>query len=495
MTKSNILFLALISFISGIFLSSFFKIQNLIIYELLTLAVFYILISLKEKSVIIFAVCMIFFGLGAMRFQKADFVLENNPIKNYYSKEATIVANIIDEPISKNGRTTFTVKTESVNKEKLESKILITALGYQKYSYGDRLKIDAKIYEPPVFSDFNYKNYLKKSGILAVIYWPKIKIISKNNGNLLYSKILSLKQSLREIIKENLSPPSSWFLAAMTLGDKKDISSQWKEKLNKVGLRHITCISGMHIVILSGILVWVFIMLGFYRGQAFYPAICLLWLFILMTGLQPSAIRAGIMASLFFFSQKIGRQKSASRAILLAASIMLAVNPLLLRFDIGFELSFLATLGIIYLMPLFNKMFSKVALLQSFRIDQLLSITIAAQIFTLPILIYNFGYFSLISPLSNLLIVPALPYIMASGFLFLFGGFVWYPIAWILSMPTAFLLGFLSRTVNFLSKAQFATITLRISWAWLLFFYILLGSLLFYISKKERPKFLTFRSR
>jgi len=300
-------------------------------------------------------------------------------------------------------------------------------------------------------------------------------------------RIFPLKEKLKNLIYQNFSPPQSSILVAILLGEKRKISSEWKEKLNKVGVRHITAISGMHIVILSGILLWLGMAIGLSRGRSFYFALFFLWLFIFITGTQPSAFRAGVMGSMFLFCQKIGRERQNGRALLFTAVIILAFNPLLLRYNIGFQLSFLATLGIIYLLPVFRNWFDKLKFSECGfgSISELLSMTFAAQIFTLPILIYNFGFFSLVSPLSNLLIVPILPYLMGFGFLFLLSGLIYQPLSFLFSLPIFLLLSYLISTVNFFCRFKLSSVNFQISWHYLIVFYLLLAYFLHRLFKKS----------
>ena len=327
-----------------------------------------------------------------------------------------------------------------------------------------------------------------------------------------------LKQRFDNVINQNLSPPQSQILSAILLGNKQSISKEYKEKLNIAGVRHITAISGMHIVILSGILLWLGVAVGLYRGQAFYFAFVFLWLFIFMIGFQPSAIRAGIMGSMFLFCEKIGRQKTADRALLLTAAVMLAINPTLLRHSIGFQLSFLATLGIIYLMPLFQNLFnvlvSKVQTLwkkllefnsnsflkSMFRdaiskhwsrgVISLLSMSLAAQVFVLPLLIYYFGQVSIVSPLTNLFIVPLLPLLMVNGFLFVIAGAIWQPLAFIFLFPVWLLLTYITKIVDLFADFSFSAINFQISWLWLPVVYFLLAIIIWRIKKRQRLKLL-----
>ena len=170
---------------------------------------------------------------------------------------------------------------------------------------------------------------------------------------------------------------------------------------------------------------------------------------------------------------------------------MLAVKPSLFK-NIGFQLSFLATLGIVYLTPFFKNLFEKTKILKTFNLSSLLAMTFAAQIFTLPILIYNFGYLSLVSPITNILIGPILPYLMGAGFLFLLAGILWQPLGFIFSLPVFLLLSYLTSIVDFFSQISWASKTLKISWFWLPVWYLILFLLLLRFTQKEKLKFLNY---
>jgi competence protein ComEC len=209
-----------------------------------------------------------------------------------------------------------------------------------------------------------------------------------------------------------------------------------------------------------------------------------------MIGFQASAIRAGIMGLLFLAGQHFGRKSFSPRAIVIAAAIMLAINPLLLLNDIGFQLSFLAVIGIIYFLPVFQKWFRRIPNIFQFR--NILAMTLSAQIFTLPILIYNFGYVSLISPISNVLIVPLLPYIIGFGFLFALTGIFSQTLGWILSLPCWFLLTYLVKILNLLSQEWAIKIIENVHWIWLVVLYLILGIIVWKISKNREADFLNY---
>jgi competence protein ComEC len=210
-----------------------------------------------------------------------------------------------------------------------------------------------------------------------------------------------------------------------------------------------------------------------------------------MTGFQPSAVRAGIMGGLFLVGQYLGRMGVSSRSIVLAAALMLAHNPLLLKLDIGFQLSFLAILGIVYLAPIFQDWLKKIP--AYFQLRNILTMTLSAQVFTLPILIYNFGYFSLVAPITNILIVPLLPFIMLSGFIFGFVGIIFQPLGWILSWPTWGLLTYLIEIIDWFSGFSLTYLTIGdIHWAWLIVSYLILGIMVWRLQEGRKLKFLQY---
>jgi len=379
---------------------------------------------------------------------------QNEEFSRYYDQEINLQGIIINEPEQRINQQKFEFKTEDIS-----GKILITTELYPKYHYGDKLEIFGKLIEPAVFDDFDYQQYLAKDKIYLVSYSPQIKLLDKNQASQFKQIIFNFKDRLRDVIEQVLLPPQSSVLKAVFLGDKFGLSNELKDKLNISGTRHIVAISGMHMIIMTQILLFLALGIGLWRKHAFYFVVILLVLYIIMIGAPASAVRAGIMAGLLLFSQKIGRLRSAGRAVVFAATIMLIINPLLLKSDVGFQLSFMATLSIIYLKPILDKKTAN--WLNPFRIKDILTMTLAAQLGTLPLLIFHFGRLSLISPLANLLIVPLLPVIMTLGTALVFSGLIWIFLAKIIAWPAWFLLSYIIKVINYLSAVPLASIEFR----------------------------------
>lgn len=424
----------------------------------------------------------------------AESGITNSELRKYndLGRNVTLIGVVIKEPDVREKSTKLTLRTENLLEAgplTASGNVLLTVNKYPQYQYGDRLKVVGELKSPSQdIEGFNYKNYLKKDGIYSLVNFPEIELIEKNQGNPLFAKILTFKEKLKEIIYQNLSPPQSSILGAIILGDKKQLSEGLKTKLNVAGLRHVTAVSGLHVTVLSSILMSFLIWLGFWRKQAFYFAIFLIALFVLMTGLQASAVRAGIMGGLFLFAQYLGRLNTSSRTIVFAAAVMLAFNPFLLGLDVGFQLSFLAILGIIYLLPTFQNWLRFIPWENP---KSILSMTFSAYLFTLPILIYNFGYVSLVSPITNLLVVPFLYWIMLFGFIFGLAGMIFQPLALILSFPVWLLLTYLTKVIDWFSEIPWSSLGLEnVHWAWLIAAYLILGLIIWLKKEGERLKFI-----
>jgi len=398
-------------------------------------------------SKIFLYLCLSFIG-GVFVFSSENGFLSDIP--QIQEREATFTAIVVEDPDIREGHIQLILR--EVGPPSIKGKILVTTNRYPEYRYGDELKITGKLEIPPVFEGFNYKDYLKKDGVFAVMSWPKIEVLNSGLGNPVINILLSFKNKFKDSIRRFISPPESGILEALVFGDEGGISKEWREKLNFTGTRHIAAVSGMNISIITILILNAFLALGFWRKQAFYFSAGLLILYILMIGAPASAVRAGIMGGILLYSQYLGRLSSASRAVVFAAAVMLFANPLLLRLDVGFQLSFLAVLGIIYLQPILAKRLNYLPDPKVFPLRATLATTLAAQVFTLPILIYNFGYVPVFSPITNILIVPVLAPVTIIVFAFGLAAMIFWPLGYILSWPVWLALNYITSIIDLFSK-------------------------------------------
>jgi competence protein ComEC len=274
-------------------------------------------------------------------------------------------------------------------------------------------------------------------------------------------------------------------LSGLLLGGTDHLSKEVQDNFSRTGMTHIVAVSGYNVTIVAEYLMIFGIFLGLWRKQAFWFAVLGIILFVIITGIPPSVVRAGIMGILLIWAMKNGRLSNSKNAILFSAGLMLLLNPMLLRWDVGFQLSFLATIGIIYLYPIFDAILIKKN--KVFGISEILFLTISAQIFVLPVILFNFKNLSLISPLANILILPIIPLAMFLGFLTIvvgfFSGFLASIISWLTYLPLKYEI----LMINYLAGLKYSSMEVGFPWWGVVIWYIILSGIIFLKNKNSRP--------
>ena len=477
MTKSESLIYFCLSFVGGICIASFFI--DSVIIEIIGLIIGLILIGAfyENKKFVVVGFCFMLCSVGMFWFGFNLFEIENSELIKFNGKEVVVEGRVSIDPERGAEKMQMTVDVFD-DKEKL-GKILVFTDKYFPAEFGDTVKIKGIIKIPDKFDDFDYRGYLAKDGISMIVSFPKIEIIKSQNTFI--GRVYDFKKELGRKIKENIPADSSPILEAMILGNDQLMDKELKDKLSKSGLSHVIAISGSHIVIFSAMLFEVLIFFGLWRKQALLGSIIFTVLYIFLVGMPASGVRAGIMVGLLFLAQLISRQSFNLRTLVIAASIMLLFNPLLLKFDLGFQLSFLAVLGIILIAPVFNKWLDVIFKGKIAWLREIIAMTVAAQLFTLPLLISSFGYFSLVSLLSNIIVLPITPILMALGILVPFLGVI-------VALPCSILLSYLMIVVDISSRASFAIMEVDLPFIVLLVIYLPL----LYLARKGRRKQLEF---
>ncbi len=424
------------------------------------------------------------FALGVWVYERVETKQAENELKNFYGQKLTFKAKIVADPELRSSRMHVVVQPELVS----EGRVLLILQEKKDVRYADVLLVEGKLERPENFDNFHYEEFLAKDEIYAFMREPVLEAQERkayeHQGEKAMAAIFLLKATFRETLETYLSSSHSSLMIEMLLGDKDVMSKELAQGLNATGLRHIIAISGMHIALLTMYIMPLLIFAGLWRQQAFYVTLLLTIFYVVLTGLQASAMRAGIMAGMFLLGQHISRQYAALRALIFVAAGMLLFNPFLLTRDIGFELSFLAVLGMILLAPLLLSFMP-----QKMPTRQLIAITFAAQVFTFPLLIWNFGQISLVTIVSNILVVPVVPLLMGLGFLLMAIGTIIPFFAFLLSFPVALLTEYIMWVVRVLSTLPFAVMqTENISFVWLIFLYI--PAALFYWKFRKRREIL-----
>ena len=362
--------------------------------------------------VVLAIVFCIFFVFGLIRM---DYVFKDKPknhvvnfIGNYMDFEAKIVEEV-DERITK---IKYTVEVFKINGENASGRLLINASKYQLFEYGDVLHVKGIVIEAPEDETFSYKEYLSRYEIYGIIDKAQIKKMGSNPNSILLKKIFYFKKLFLQKINKVYSEPYASFLAGLLIGARKGLPKDIQMDFQITGLSHIVAVSGSNITMIMALVMTMLVFLP--RLVSFAVSVVFVILFTIFVGMSAAVVRAAIMGIIGLIAVQSGRPKATLIALLVTVAVMGLWQPKMLIYDIGFQLSVSAVIGVIWLVPLLPDFFQKLP--EQFAIKEAIALTIAAQITTLPVSIMNFHAFSLIAPIANLFVVPAIPFAMLFGF-------------------------------------------------------------------------------
>ncbi|MCX6740721.1 MAG: ComEC/Rec2 family competence protein [Candidatus Parcubacteria bacterium] len=395
-----------------------------IVYLLFLSAIIAFIVIPKNKLFLILGIWAICFAAGIWRYQVSEPENTADKIYFYNSQNIEFSGLVSKEPDVREAAAKYEIKTAEIflnsKWQPVSGKVLISTEIFPEYRYGDLLKIKCKLKKPEAIEDFKYDRYLARYDIYSLCYNPQIEKLASGQGNLFLTLIYRGKNFFISRINSILPEPQASFLGGLLIGAKKSIPSNLQEVFNKTGTTHIVAVSGYNVTIIAACLLLLAQTIGIARKKSFWLIISLLFIFVIITGAQASIIRAAVMGAIVLLANYLGRKSKVTNALALAAAIMLMQNPRILLADMGFQLSFLATLGLVYISPILNQLaqvdkiknkFSK-ALLS----DYLLT-TFSAIIITQPLIFYQFGKLALVAPIANILVLPFIPLAMLLGFI------------------------------------------------------------------------------
>ena len=299
---------------------------------------------------------------------------------------------------------------------------------YDELRYGDVFTLRCPLKIPKNISDdFDYRMYLAMQDVAFTCHPKEWHKESDKGGNAAIRLVFNIRAALERSLDRVVVYPESGLGKGLLFGGNGYLTQETKDTFSRSGLSHIVAVSGANVVIIAECFFMFAIFCGLWRRQALWFAVGGILFFVVMVGAGASAVRAGIMGGMVLAASYSGRVSDGLRLLVLVLAVMLWFNPLLLRYDLGFQLSFLATLGILLCMPLFERLSQDK---QSFAMTkEILFMSLSAEVFVLPIIFYNFHTFSTLSLLANLLVLPAIPLAMLFGFLASVSGFVFMPLS------------------------------------------------------------------
>lgn len=382
------------------------------------LVIFILLYFLFSRDALFLALAFLpFFALGFWRYEVTFFTPTTTDI-SYYNDDGTthdLVGTVHSFPSIRDDSQNIDLLVSSMDGQDVTGLVRVSMSKYPTLLVGDELSVSAEILSPQNFEDFDYKSYLAKENIYSVIYYPSFELVGEAGD--LRSRFLrpfnSLQNSFNSLLQKIYPEPESSLVTALTSGVRSRLSDSINDSFKATGITHLVALSGLNIALVLFILNLLFSFLP-YRPKIILEIIGLIF-FTIFVGATPSIVRACIMGVIALFAMLHARKSDTVRAILLAGFIMLLLSPRLLFYDVSFQLSFLATLGIIFIHPLLYPYLKFIP--DKFSLREIISLTLSSQLAVLPLLVYNFGGVSLISPVTNVLVLPVSTLIIVFGFI------------------------------------------------------------------------------
>jgi competence protein ComEC len=433
---------------------------------------------LTEKlhfSPTILLLMLLFLSLGAIRYQSS--LPANNPsFIGYYNDRdiAYILDGVVTEPPDKRDSYTnlrLKIRQLSVSGEKkytpVNGTLLARVSASTNFIYGDLIRLEGHVTTPAENEDFSYREYLANQGIYSYSYYPSTQLLQHGQGNPAKSALYAFKQKALDKIYTLYPDPEASLMAGILLGVEAGIPQTVQEAFRLTGTSHIIVISGFNITIIAALFALLFSrMLGKGKG-AFVAAIGII-LYTLLVGANAAVVRAALLGLLTLLGRQFGRRQVGLNSLAFTGALMALVTPRVL-WDISFQLSFAATLGImLYAEPLTN-WFIHFASQYTARekaerlagpVGEYFLLTLAAQVTTLPLMIYYFKRLSLTSLIANPLILPAQPAVMVLGGISILSGMVLQPLGQILAWIAWPFMAFTIRVVEWLAGISYGSIAL-----------------------------------
>lgn len=431
-----------------------------------------------------------FFGAWWYQFRQPSFDAFHIAFYNDRDYDLLVTGTLMEPADYRDTYTNLHLKVEAVDSGSgdmpVQGAVLVRVPVNETYEYGERVRVRGKLKTPPENEDFSYRDYLARDGIHSYMTLVEVTRLPWRVENPIITAVYKLKLALLNNTYRLYLDPEASLLAGILFGVDNGLTRELQNAFKNTGTAHIIAISGFNIAIIAGIFFSIFKnIFGERLGAAF--AIIGIFFYAFLVGADSAVMRAAFMGSISLLARQLGRRNMGLNALMAVAFIMALINPLVL-WDVGFQLSFLATLGLIlYAEPFSNftsnliSKFSKNDMSTLTRIlNDYVILTFAAQLTTIPIMAYYFKRISLISFVANPVILPVQPAVMVVSGLAVFVSLIIYPlgqlIAWI-GWPFA---AYTIHAVEFFDRVPHGSIYLGDSSIWLVSsFYIVLLSVTF----------------
>src|SRR3989339_1224585 len=408
--------------------------------------------------------CAVFLGIMCALFtvSRAMHVPSPGSVEWHARGQTASLRGIVpDEPDRRPLLTKYTLAAETLTESgsqrliPVDGRVLVTdKVGWPAMEYGDEIIAQGRLTLPGTINGFHYDRYLSIAGITAVMTQADVERTGISGGNPLFRTLFAIKERFEARLNRLLFEPHASLAAGLLTGSRRGIPEHLSESFMRSGLTHIVAISGFNITIvitlILGMLFWLPL------RWRLLPAALSICAFTVFVGASASVVRAAIMGVLGLFALTAGRRSDVRLAILWTAFVMLIINPRHLWYDASFQLSFAAVIGLSELSPLLKPFLIRVPNMLGMR--EALEATLAAQLSAMPLGILLFGNLSLISPIANILVAPAIPLAMLITTLAAVASFVSFPLGQLLAYGSWAVLQWIILVATGLAHLPFASL-------------------------------------
>jgi competence protein ComEC len=432
----------------------------------------------------------------------------NSGYIHYYNgaRDVILEGDVIDEPIIHDTRVQLRIAVRELKTlgdiKPVAGTIQIQTGRYPPIPYGATVRVEGDLAAPVSLGSPGYAAYLERQGVLSVIEFPRVEVLNEIGGNRVYRALLSLKARSREAIATALPEPHASLLTGILLGDSSGMPRELEEDFRETGMTHIIAISGFNIAVIIALLDYMTAPI-LPRRTATLAIMLFLGLYAVIVGAGESVVRAAIMGVSYLIGFRLlGRPTLAVAGLFTAAFLMTLATPNTL-WDVGFQLSFAATLGLMVYAGPWTRRFSQGVtpfLAPQVRgrvtnwVADILLVTLAAQVLTMPLILFHFGRLSLASLPANVLVLPAQAAVMVTGGLTLLLGLISPAGGQIAGLFAWFFLNYTITVIRMLARMPAASIPLPLSVAGLVAVYLFIAAVSVYGFARMRDKHpVTFR--
>ena len=408
--KADRIFIACAAFLGGVLLVSL----NANFYVLLVLVALFVATAIVLKPKIPRAAAIlvaIFLTIGFFYF---NFYLNLRAARQnlVFGRQLDFSGVVLSEPKPVGELQSFDLRIGGkIAGAELRGRITVLAKRFPEIQYGDLLNLRGEIQVP------------RDRTSRPTVFLPDVLSLKSGHGIWIRERLLTFKHALIRGLKKSLPPDSAALLGGISFGYRADFTDEFKNQMSRSGTTHLVAVSGYNISVLIAAIAVAFGRFLSARRTFYLTALSILF-FVLMVGGEASVVRAAIMGFLAITARQAGRLRSMRNALAMAAAAMVAADPTILVFNLGFQLSFLSLLGMAYLLPALQALF-RVNPKNLGWFGETAWTTLCAQLGVLPLLAYRFGEFSLTSIVANVLVLGLVPLTMFFGFLLAFAGWLW----------------------------------------------------------------------